>query len=251
METAQETSQGQAEERVEGADGGPTLFGRKSGFVETPEQLAIRKANLDVSKIFLAYLSCNGDALQTARLSDCSVEDVIQLSLAERWANKLQESGLSPVEKDGDIVKSRREWIRMTCYLQGLRLRGIIDAILQKACATREGAHELCFEVAKNGQPIFSTRPIRDLVDATERCHNLLYRAVGDSLKASVEEERDSDARFRDLHLTVIQSLQKGDTAEAIKKAEQVIPAQEPSPVSEFLDDAFTNDTDTPTETVN
>lgn len=178
-----------------------------------PEVVAARKQRLDVSKIFLSYAAYCGDVLSTARACDCTIADVQWLSTVEDWPSKLRDLQISPAARSAkDItaaLNSTRERARIACYVQALRLRGLIDQTLKQIYEDPENILKYCQERDKRGNAFFSTKPLKELTDATEKVHSLIYRALGDVI---TDEERNRSpevnvANLKELHLTVINAM--------------------------------------------
>lgn len=64
--------------------------------------------NVDHAKVFLAYLSLQGDVNRTALACDMEVEEVRDLALAEQWATKLEQFAALR-ESDQNFTQPRAE----------------------------------------------------------------------------------------------------------------------------------------------
>jgi hypothetical protein len=203
------------------------------------EALASRKEALDVSKIFLSFLACGGDAVATCQLAECELDDVLWLSKVELWDRKLQTYGVVPGETDEQSLERTRRRNRMSLYIQAQRLRGIVDQTLHQIYENTDNLMAYSQERDKKGKPFFSTKPVRELVDAAEKIHGMLYRSLGDVVDRDDKKGPRALDSVRELHLTVIQQLQSagGSVPEAdLKRAEDVAGTAAPREAIGYLD---------------
>lgn len=208
------------------------------------KDLPSRKDRLDVSKIFLSYLACGGDIPKCADMADCTIGDVVYLARSEMWDKKLSESAL--VRGSGDGAKDKaREMNRMACYVQAIRLRGLIDKTLQRIYEDPDFIEAYCSEKNKQGKSVFSTKPVLDLVKAAEGVHAMTYRALGDKI-TEAEGGVGATVSLRDLHLTLINANQNMPPDELLKQAEKATPAAEVKRTLEIdVEEAMKSDDDT------
>lgn len=188
--------------------------------MNSPDQsLATRKEELDVSRIFLAYLSAGGDTVAAAQIAGCRIEDVLFLAKAECWDVKLQNAGVVRGRTKDEAQIRLREINRMTAYIQAIRLRGLIDLTLQYIYKDQKNIVEFASETDKHGETFFSTKPILDLTKAASEVHAMIYRSLGDVLDG--EAGKVSISNIKDLHLTVVQAMADGGAAvpDMLKKA--------------------------------
>lgn len=185
--------------------------------------LPSRKETLDVSKIFLAYLATCGDVLQTATVAQCRVADVLYLAKAELWDAKLNESQIARGPTPEKAKERGREINRMANYIQSVRLRAIIDKTLQWIYENEENVTKFCQEVNKQGNKVYSTKPILDLVKAAESVHAMTYRSLGDTV-AKEEGSIGPLGNIKELHLHVIEAMKNSGQLpdEHLKQAEKV-----------------------------
>jgi hypothetical protein len=136
---------------------------------------ALAKRDIDVSKVFLAYLSLQGDVNRTALACDMAVEDVRDLAVQEHWATKIDQFAALR-EQDNDFQVSLN---RVLNYVQSRQLSGLVDAVLRKLSDPGELMNALTVTTATGSS--FSTKPITDLVRAAEMIQNMTARALGDT----------------------------------------------------------------------
>lgn len=192
--------------------------------MNSPDQsLATRKEELDVSRIFLSYLAAAGDVVEAAQIANCKLDDVLFLARSECWAAKLADAGVVRGKTKEDAQLRMREVNRVTAYIQGIRLRGLIDRTLQYVYEKEDNLMEFATERDKKGEAFFSTKPILDLTKAAVEVHAMIYRALGDVQEKPVDGAGVlNGSSIRNLHLTVVQAMNEAPgTPEAVlKKAE-------------------------------
>lgn len=185
--------------------------------------LPSRKEQLDVSKIFLAYIACFGDVVQTADVANCRIADVLYLSKSELWDKKLSESQTARGPTPEKAKERGREINRMANYIQAIRLRGLIDKTLQWVYENEENITKFASEINKQGNRVFSTKPILDLAKSAETVQLMTYRALGDQLPKEDSNPLLNFSNIKGLHLTVIEQMKdSGQIPEgALKQAEK------------------------------
>lgn len=169
-----------------------------------------RKARLDVSRLFLTYLATFGDAAETARTSRVPVEDVQWLARVECWDSKMKELNFFPEKTKEKSVESLRGRNRVALYVQAVRLQGILDAAICQIYEHPENVEKFCMERDKRGNPFLSMRPLKEMVEATERVHSMMYRALGDAAPKAVtagELSPKTILNVKELHMSVIQTM--------------------------------------------
>lgn len=186
------------------------------------QDLPSRKDQLDVSKIFLAYLATSGDAAEAAEIAQCKIADVLYLAKTELWDKKLSESQIARGPSPEKAKEKGREINRMANYIQAVRLRALVDNTLQWIFENEENTVKFCQEVNKQGKKVFSTKPVLDLAKAAESIQNMTYRALGDTI-AKEDGGIGPLGNVRELHLTVIEAMKNASDPEAsLKQAEKV-----------------------------
>jgi hypothetical protein len=197
--------------------------------------LPARKESLDVSRIFLAYLATCGDVAQTADIAMCKIADVLFLARTEMWDQKLSESQLSRGPSPEKAKDRAREVNRMANYIQAIRLRALIDKSLQWIYENEENVHKFCSEVNKQGNRVFSTKPVLDLAKAAETVQGMTYRALGDVV--ADEAGPGSLGSIKELHLHVIDAMRNSEQAEPeLKLAEKALKTDTAKQTIGYLD---------------
>lgn len=200
-----------------------------------------RKEQLDVSKIFLAYLVSHGDPIRTSQIAQCDPKDVLYLATSELWDSKLAEKGVLRGASPEEARALTRELNRATNYVQALRMRELVDRTIKWCYDDEKNILNFCIEVDKQGKKIFSTKPVLELVKAAEVAQTLLYRALGDVIPRDGTSGggAGSGNSLKDLHKLI---TAMGDHLTAPKQAEVrvdevgVAPAVEVEPQKQFLD---------------
>jgi hypothetical protein len=169
--------------------------------------MKVDKRKLDVSQVFLTYTALVGDVAKTAVALDLDPEIVDQLARDEGWNSKLQRVCLmSKGGKPGDFERAQN---RALCFVQGHRLRTLLDGLLVRLqdLTPEQLADELTVTGAKGARHI-SARFVADLAAAAEKAHGLTYAALGDTAgerahRDSPDEEMNASA----LHAAVLSAL--------------------------------------------
>lgn len=168
----------------------------------------IDKSRLDVSQIFLCYMSLVGDCVRTAAALDMDPTVVEALAEEEGWLEKVRRiSVMSKSGKPGDYERAQN---RALNYIQAHRMRMTVDALLRSFDGlTPEEIVERFETLDKKGDRHISARFLADLAAASEKIQALSYAALGDSVKERVEraETQDGDMTPDQLHAAVIAAL--------------------------------------------
>lgn len=186
----------------------------------------MNKEELDVSKIFLAYLVACGDPIRTAQIALCKVEEVLFLAKTELWDKKLADRGV--VTGDPENAKRQtQELNRAACYVQAIRLRALIDRTIHHLYENEDNVQIFCQEKTKSGKNVFSTKPLLDLVKAGEACQQMLYRSLGDFV--AKEATGGAGGSLKDLHRYVTEAMGHlpPDAVDKMKVVEKTDPAKE------------------------
>lgn len=168
----------------------------------------IDKSRLDVSQIFLTYMSLVGDVEKTATALDLDPKIVAALADQEGWLEKVRR--LSVMSKSGKPGDYERAQNRALNFVQAHRMRMTVDALLRSFDGlTPEEICEKLSTVDKNGNYHISARFLSDLAAASEKIQALSYAALGDSVKERVERAEASDGEMTpdQLHAAVIAAL--------------------------------------------
>lgn len=137
---------------------------------------ALVKQNLDVAKIFLAYLSFQGDVNRTALVCDVEPETVRDLAVSEAWAAKIEQFAVLREQDTNAQVNLNRT----VNFVQARQLAGLVDAVIQHLNSSPEVLIDSLTTTSKNGSA-FNTKPLTDLVRAAEAIQAMTARALGDT----------------------------------------------------------------------
>lgn len=181
-----------------------------------------RKEELDVSKIFLAYLVAAGDPIRTSQIAQCRPEDVLYLARVELWDSKLAEQAVIKGSSPAESRERTRELNRATNYVQALRLREMVDRTIKWCYDDEKNILNFAIEIDKQGKKVFSTKPVLELAKAAEVAQTLLYRALGDVIPKDGGNTGSGNS-LKDLHriMTTMQDHLTGGNGLEIKAAEQ------------------------------
>jgi hypothetical protein len=170
--------------------------------------MKVDKSKLDVSQIFLCYMSLVGDVEKTANALDMEPKVVAALAEQEGWIEKVRRiSVMSKSGKPGDYERAQN---RALNFVQAHRLRLTVDAMLRAFDGlTPEEIVSKLSSLDKNGVPHVSARFLADLAAAAEKVQALSYAALGDSVKERVERAEASDGEMTpdQIHAAVIAAL--------------------------------------------
>lgn len=159
-----------------------------AGEIEPSAEIASIKASLDVSRVFITYLSCGGDRFKTSAVSGVSVDTITLLERHERWDLKLKSRHELAQAENKSVDEFDRELRRLQLLSQATRLKDEIDEVLlHLANLPREEKLKYLFEVSKNGSKKPTGAFYVELAKAVETCNNCIYRASGDQLPARPE----------------------------------------------------------------
>jgi hypothetical protein len=160
--------------------------------------LKLNKNNLDCAKVFEAFIAFSGDETRTAIACELEVEEVHALAIAENWASRLKNWNELA---NGDAKAVQIQINRAVSFIQGQRLRSVIDKLIQKL--NELTPEELMVKLtAENGE--LRTRPIADLTKAAEAANLICSRALGDTPHERPEE---NGKRGSSMALSVLAAL--------------------------------------------
>lgn len=190
--------------------------------------MTVDKSRLDVSGIFLVYITTVGDIGKTAAAFDLDPGLVQALATQEGWLEKVKRiSMLSKSEKPGDWERAQN---RALNFVQSYRLRQLIDKMLLTFDGmTPAEVMEKFTTNDKNGQVHLSARFFGDLSAAAEKAHSLSYQALGDTVGEREERgEGSAPLSTAALHVALIAALStpcmQGREAELlVQEASQVV----------------------------
>jgi hypothetical protein len=208
----------------------------------------LNKNRLDVSQVLLTYVALVGDVHKTAVALDMDPAVVRQLAESEGWDVKIQR--VTMMAKSGRAGDFERAQNRALCFVQGHRIRNLIDrVILHFQDMTEE---EVCAEitaVGKSGVRHVSARFFTDLAAAAEKCHAMTYAALGDTATdRSNREDEPDQMNASALHAAVMTALNSG--ANAGKPADVIVRelSEETQPVVVCQNDTTMCQNGTPAE---
>lgn len=198
-----------------------------------------RKEQLDVSKIFLAYMVAHGDPMRAAQIAQCNPEDVLFLATTELWDSKLAQQAILKGATPEEARERTRELNRATNYVQALRMRELVDRTIKWCYEDEKHILNFCTEVDKQGKKIFSTKPMLELAKAAEVAQNLLYRALGDVIPRDGQTGANPGNSLKDLHRLMVamgDHLSGPDKLQRnpVTLAAETVAVEEPK--TEFLD---------------
>lgn len=166
------------------------------------------KGRVDVSQVFLVFMSLVGDVARTAAALDLDPDFVDKLATDEGWKTKIQRvCMMSKGDKPGDYERGVN---RALCFVQAHRLRVLIDQMLRSFDGlTPEQVADKLSHKDKTGNFHISSRFFADLGAAMEKAHAMSYHALGDTI--TERKERDAlegaEASASILHASLIAAL--------------------------------------------
>lgn len=183
--------------------------------------MKVDKSKLDVSQIFLIYMTVVGDIDKCAMALDLDPAIVASLASSEGWSEKIRR--ISLISKSGKPGEWERAQNRALNFVQAHRVRSLLDRMITHyASMTGEQlANVFCSEHStKEGGGIRIKTPsakfLSDLMCAAERAHHLSYAALGDTVierEARIDEEGNS-VSAASLHASLIAALNSPASAE-------------------------------------
>ena len=173
----------------------------------------LNKNRIDVSAVLLTYVATVGDVHKTATALDLDPATVRQLASQEGWDAKIQRvTMLSKSGRPGDWERASN---RALCWVQGHRIRSLIDRVILHFEDMSEA--EVCAEITatgKNGVRHVSARFFTDLAAAAQRAHEMTYAALGDTATdRSNREDEPDQLNTSALHAAVMTALNSGTAA--------------------------------------
>lgn len=163
---------------------------------------APEKGHVDNTTIFLTYLSFLGDVDKTAAACNISCLYVDEIARTEKWGDKV--AALVTLRKDKGADALARELNRTTNFVQGVRIRNLIDKVLAEVFNNEVKFEDLITSRGKNADNT-TMKGIVELAKAAEIAHRLTYQALGDSMVERAT--RDEDAEANQVSLGVLRAL--------------------------------------------
>jgi hypothetical protein len=146
------------------------------------------------SRGFLLFASFSGDYVRTAQAAGVTLDALKECAREMHWDQKLA-SLMTQVRcnKPGDLERAIN---RSLCFVQAHQIREVLDRVVQELYAmTAEQLIAQATPQAGANKGTFSARTLADLVTAAEKCHAMLYAALGDTAgersKRALEEDGD------------------------------------------------------------
>jgi hypothetical protein len=172
---------------------------------------APEKGAIDNTTIFLTYLSFLGDVEKTAAACNISPFYVDTLAQQEKWGSKV--AALATLRKDKGADALARELNRTSNFVQGVRIRNLIDKVLADVFNNEVRFEDLITMRGKNSDNT-TMKGIVELAKAAEIAHRLTYQALGDSMVERAT--RDEEAEANQVSLGVLRALAAGSPAQKI-----------------------------------
>lgn len=207
----------------------------------------VDKNKLDVTAIFLIWMTLAGDSNKTALALDIDPKVVEELSQTEDWKEKLRRMSL--VSKSDEPGGWERMCNRALNFAQAHRMRELIDRmLLHFADKTPQELADSFSSSLKGGEVRISGRFLADLASASEKVQTLSYFALGDTVPERKERgSEDGETSAAVLHASIIAALnsplsQGVPASDLVRKAAQAIveservPERKPIELGEFRD---------------
>lgn len=170
-------------------------------------KLKIDKSRLNVSQIFLVYMTLVGDVGRTALALDLDPKLVEQLADEEGWSEKIKRcTMMSRGEDPGDWERAQN---RALNFVQAHRVRLLIDRMIQHfeskpVSEFLEGEREVNGRVVKQPPQV---KFVAELTAALEKVHALSYHALGDTLGERKDRASEGEMTAASLHTALIAAL--------------------------------------------
>jgi hypothetical protein len=172
---------------------------------------------IDRENAFLLYATFCGDVVKTAHALNVSPVAVLRVVEDEGWTEKLK--GIIELKNSGKPGDLERGINRAICYVQCHRMRLVVERAIRvfTDLSEQEFRDQLTTTGAyknKEGAPVLvrtSTRSIADLASAMEKCHSMLYAALGDSGQERVRRKEidGSSVAVCDMHAKIAEAMAK------------------------------------------
>lgn len=160
------------------------------------------KGHIDNTTIFLTFLSFFGDVDKTAAACNISPIYVDEIARTENWGAKV--AALATLKKDKGADALAREMNRTTNFVQGVRIRNLIDKVLAEVFNNEVEFKDLITQSTRYNDNK-SMKGIVELAKAAEIAHRLTYQALGDSMVERAN--RDDDEETNQVSLGVLRAL--------------------------------------------
>lgn len=141
--------------------------------------------DLDVSRVFLTYLSLQGDVNRTALALDMEPGEVSALATSENWKGKLDQFATLK-ENDSNL---QIQLNRSLNYVQARQLASLVDGVIKHLSESPETLIDALTTTTRNGTS-FETKPISDLVKAAYMIQEMTCRALGDTAQPISDDKQ-------------------------------------------------------------
>lgn len=154
----------------------------------------LEQEKLDVENAFLLYATFCGDVERTAHACGVSASDIIHMSQAEGWNQKLEPIlALKKSSEPGDVERAIN---RALCFVQAHKMRMFLEKVLRKFAAMDDSELDDYIFAEQEGKfgitKKLNTRPFADLAAAMEKCHCMAYLALNDSTSERTKRKEES-----------------------------------------------------------
>lgn len=173
----------------------------------------------DRENAFMLYCSFSGDASKTAAALNLTVHQVVSMANTGDWLDKFE--AILKLKKSGKPGDVERVLNRTMNFVQAARTRLFLGRMLKKLfLLSDEELDKYCFaEITtkhKDGTTSteykLNTRPFADLCAAMEKCHQMTYMSLNDSMSERVKREaQDEDGQntVQDVHAAISEAMSK------------------------------------------
>lgn len=171
------------------------------------------ESGFDRSQAFLLFCTFTGDLTRTAAALGVRPVDVLAVSEAEGWAEKLKPIlELANSNKPGDLEKSIN---RALNFVQSRRLLLVLERTLKRIAdmSIEELEAYLFYGTNTKGDSVkkLSTRALADLASAIEKAQALTYLALADTTTDRVKrnEKENREVSGAEMHATIAAAMAK------------------------------------------
>lgn len=154
------------------------------------------------TKLYLTYIVLGGDVEKTA--TACEVDPKLVQDCAERenWRDRLESTARLTSEGRGP-AEIERLLNRATTYVQAMRIRRVIDVVLneleQRMVSNKTSVLEAFTHIDKEGNKRIDLKPLAELATAAHKLSSVAFSAMSDSAGERVKrweahKDRQDDA---------------------------------------------------------
>lgn len=211
---------------------------------------ALRKVNKDLptgttgdgfdrENAFMLYCNFSGDLSKTAVALNTTPAVIAKMASDGEWLDKL--AAILKLKKSGKPGDLERGLNRTMNFVQAARTRLFLGRMLKKlSMMSDEELDKYCFaeivEIHKDGSQSteykLNTRPFADLCSAMEKCHQMSYMALNDSMteRSRRTEQEDTEHSAQEIHSAIADAMAKvakNDSPVAMLFDEQIKQSQE------------------------